>query len=224
MPSADGPDPLRPTARAVRGRASALSFAGRSHPLRPGARITLGRGSASPSADVVSVHGCKADQAGAPATRPEAVVIGGRNTVLRQYLDEELSAVGVQTIAVAADDDIAGVSPDNICNRTQLGMGAQLELTTELRASMLSSRTRYGRRWPAWRRIRPRPSSDGARWGWPSADGHSHRPGPGRPAHGARTPGPGCQRKELISIVSSRPGPTPIAEIGAPDISSSAFT
>lgn len=31
-------------------------------------------------------------------------------------------------------------------------------------------------------------------------------------------------RNELISIVSSRPGPTPIAEIGAPDISSSAFT
>lgn len=31
-------------------------------------------------------------------------------------------------------------------------------------------------------------------------------------------------RNELISIVSSRPGPTPIAEIGAPDISSSALT
>ncbi|GGP55533.1 hypothetical protein GCM10010231_28090 [Streptomyces sindenensis] len=31
-------------------------------------------------------------------------------------------------------------------------------------------------------------------------------------------------RNELISIVSVRPGPTPIAEIGAPDISSSAFT
>ncbi|GHB77195.1 hypothetical protein GCM10010331_76040 [Streptomyces xanthochromogenes] len=31
-------------------------------------------------------------------------------------------------------------------------------------------------------------------------------------------------RKELISIVSVRPGPTPIAEIGAPDISSRAFT
>ncbi|GHD67608.1 hypothetical protein GCM10010336_30980 [Streptomyces goshikiensis] len=31
-------------------------------------------------------------------------------------------------------------------------------------------------------------------------------------------------RNELISIVSVRPGPTPIAEIGAPDISSRAFT
>ena len=34
----------------------------------------------------------------------------------------------------------------------------------------------------------------------------------------------GFYRNELISIVSSRPGPTPIAEIGAPDISSSALT
>lgn len=32
------------------------------------------------------------------------------------------------------------------------------------------------------------------------------------------------QRNELISMVSVRPGPTPIAEIGAPDISSRAFT
>lgn len=32
------------------------------------------------------------------------------------------------------------------------------------------------------------------------------------------------QMNELISIVSSRPGPTPIAEIWAPDMSSSALT
>ena len=41
----------------------------------------------------------------------------------------------------------------------------------------------------------------------------------------ARDPGrPVRYRNELISIVSSRPGPTPIAEIGAPDISSRALT
>lgn len=33
-----------------------------------------------------------------------------------------------------------------------------------------------------------------------------------------------AQTNELIWIVSYRPGPTPMAEIGAPDISSSAFT
>lgn len=95
--------------------------------------------------NVVSVHGCTAAQAGAPASRPEAVVIGGRNTALRRYLGEALDAAGVQTIDASADDDIAGVSPDNICNRTLLGMGAQLELTTELRAAMFGTNTIKGR-------------------------------------------------------------------------------
>ncbi|MFE9170690.1 poly-gamma-glutamate hydrolase family protein [Streptomyces kebangsaanensis] len=95
--------------------------------------------------NVVSVHGCTAAQAGAPASRPEAVLIGGRNTVLRRYLREALSAAGVQTIDAAPGDDIAGVSPDNICNRTLLGMGAQLELTTELRAAMFATNTVKGR-------------------------------------------------------------------------------
>jgi phage replication-related protein YjqB (UPF0714/DUF867 family) len=95
--------------------------------------------------NVVSVHGCTAAQAGAPASRPEAVVIGGRNTVLRRYLGEALSAAGVQTIDAAPDGDIAGVSPNNLCNRTLLGMGAQLELTTELRATMFGTNTIKGR-------------------------------------------------------------------------------
>lgn len=49
----------------------------------------------------------------------------------------------------------------------------------------------------------------------------------GPPVHTYRRPrqsGLLAYRNELISIVSVRPGPTPIAEIGAPDISSSAFT
>lgn len=46
--------------------------------------------------------------------------------------------------------------------------------------------------------------------------GLDHRPGP--------RACPCVYRNELISMVSVRPGPTPIAEIGAPDISSSAFT
>lgn len=50
------------------------------------------------------------------------------------------------------------------------------------------------------------------------------RPG-GRNSHrGGAAVEPAGYRNELIWIVSVRPGPTPIAEIGAPDISSSAFT
>ncbi len=49
-----------------------------------------------------------------------------------------------------------------------------------------------------------------------------------RPGPRAGSRPPWCVRRayrnELISIVSSRPGPTPIAEIGAPDISSRALT
>ncbi len=56
--------------------------------------------------------------------------------------------------------------------------------------------------------------------------GTSPRGNAGRPPRERRAArGAGSdQMNELISIVSSRPGPTPIAEIGAPDISSSAFT
>jgi len=39
-----------------------------------------------------------------------------------------------------------------------------------------------------------------------------------------RTPPPACQRRSRRTRVWSRPGPTPIAEIGAPDISSRART
>lgn len=51
-----------------------------------------------------------------------------------------------------------------------------------------------------------------------------HAGGPGRDLRPGPPPCPCAYRNELISMVSVRPGPTPIAEIGAPDISSSAFT
>ncbi|GGW14908.1 hypothetical protein GCM10010264_60950 [Streptomyces globisporus] len=75
---------------------------------------------------------------------------------------------------------------------------------------------------------------------WGGATAKPHWSGPVKAATGQENPwGPGCgsfrsgpgphgrstaYRNELISIVSVRPGPTPIAEIGAPDISSRAFT
>ncbi len=65
----------------------------------------------------------------------------------------------------------------------------------------------------------PSAADTGQRIRRPKAGGR----GPERvPGHRSASPVP--YRNELISIVSSRPGPTPIAEIGAPDISSSALT
>ncbi|MFJ1746922.1 poly-gamma-glutamate hydrolase family protein [Streptomyces sp. NPDC088116] len=97
------------------------------------------------SLNVLTLHGCKADQAGAPAQRPEAVVVGGRNDTFKRHLISEFTAAGFQTIDGAALRDLAGVDPQNIANRTVLGMGGQLEITTELRRSMFGTFTRPGR-------------------------------------------------------------------------------
>ncbi|WP_372406152.1 poly-gamma-glutamate hydrolase family protein [Streptomyces luteireticuli] len=100
---------------------------------------------AAGSLNVLSLHGCTAAQAGAPASRPEAVVVGGRNTDFRRHLHEELRAAGFRTVDGAEVPDLGGDDPDNICNRTLLGKGGQLELTTELRQGMFGSFTRQGR-------------------------------------------------------------------------------
>ncbi|KNB52387.1 phage replication protein [Streptomyces caatingaensis] len=100
---------------------------------------------AAGSLNVLSLHGCTAAQAGAPASRPEAVVVGGRNADFRRHLTEELRAAGFQTVDGTRIPELAGDDTDNICNRTLLGKGGQLELTTELRQSMFGTFTRQGR-------------------------------------------------------------------------------
>ncbi|WP_258527955.1 poly-gamma-glutamate hydrolase family protein [Streptomyces sp. NBRC 110611] len=101
---------------------------------------------AASSLNVLSLHGCTAEQAGAPAKRPEAVVIGGRNTAFQRYLTEELRAAGFQTVDGATKPDLNGDHVRNPCNRTMLGKGGQLELTTELRRSMFKTFSQTGRR------------------------------------------------------------------------------
>ncbi|MEV4743281.1 poly-gamma-glutamate hydrolase family protein [Streptomyces sp. NPDC049555] len=100
---------------------------------------------AAGSLNVLSLHGCTAAQAGAPASRPEAVVIGGRNADFRRHLQQELAAAGFQTVDGTKISALDGDDPQNICNRTLLGKGAQLELTTELRRSLFGTFTRQGR-------------------------------------------------------------------------------
>ncbi|MFC5719469.1 poly-gamma-glutamate hydrolase family protein [Streptomyces gamaensis] len=105
----------------------------------------VARSMAAGSLNVLSLHGCSAAQAGAPASRPEAVVVGGLNAGFQRLMTEELRAAGFQTIDGAKVPDLNGDHPDNICNRTMLGKGGQLELTTELRQSMFGTFTRQGR-------------------------------------------------------------------------------
>ncbi|MFI5758720.1 poly-gamma-glutamate hydrolase family protein [Streptomyces sp. NPDC051569] len=100
---------------------------------------------ATGSLNVLSLHGCTASQAGAPVGKPEAVVVGGLNGTFKQYLHDAFRAAGIQTIDGSSVPDLAGVQPLNLCNRTLLGKGAQLEITTELRRKMFVDNTRAGR-------------------------------------------------------------------------------
>jgi phage replication-related protein YjqB (UPF0714/DUF867 family) len=85
----------------------------------------------------LSIHGCSWDDA-YPAPLPQGkdkrgVVIGGLDENLRKALAKHIGAAGFQIFP--GTQDVGGVAPENICNRTRNGAGAQLELTTELRES-----------------------------------------------------------------------------------------
>ncbi|WP_371494269.1 poly-gamma-glutamate hydrolase family protein [Kitasatospora sp. NBC_00374] len=107
---------------------------------------TMARSLAAGSLNVVAVHGCSAARAGMePGAR--AVLVGGLNPAFRQYLVEEFTAAGICAVSATGQEGIAGIAPDNICNRTLLGTGAQLEVTADLRAEMFAA----GRNTPARR-------------------------------------------------------------------------
>ncbi|MFF2517331.1 poly-gamma-glutamate hydrolase family protein [Streptomyces sp. NPDC058086] len=99
---------------------------------------TIARSLCAGSLNALSLHGCSPEQAGLESGA-KAVLIGGLNPTFRQYLLEEFTAVGIRAVTASGEEEIAGISPDNICNRTLLGMGAQLEMTTALRASMFAA-------------------------------------------------------------------------------------
>ncbi|MFF8828863.1 poly-gamma-glutamate hydrolase family protein [Streptomyces sp. NPDC015131] len=100
---------------------------------------------AASSLNVLSLHGCTAAQAG--TADPRAVVVGGLNERFKTLLKNAFTTAGIawRDGNDPAVRDLAGVNPDNPCNRTMLRKGAQLELTTELRAAMFRVNTRAGR-------------------------------------------------------------------------------
>ncbi|WP_380282334.1 poly-gamma-glutamate hydrolase family protein [Kitasatospora purpeofusca] len=98
---------------------------------------TVARAMCAGSLNVLSLHGCTAAQAGLEAGA-RAVLVGGLDPAFRQYLMEEFATAGIRAVTASGEEEIAGISPDNICNRSLLGKGAQLEMTTELRAAMFA--------------------------------------------------------------------------------------
>jgi phage replication-related protein YjqB (UPF0714/DUF867 family) len=63
--------------------------------------------------------------------------IGGRDTELKSIVLEELTVAGIPA-QVATDPELNGNDPDNICNRTTIGAGVQLELGTTYRESLFA--------------------------------------------------------------------------------------
>lgn len=95
--------------------------------------------------NVLAIHGCAYPRTGL-SEQLQAVLVGGRNAAFRHVLMEELTTAGFQAIDATGVASLGGVSPNNIANRTLLGMGAQLELTAPLRSAMFLANTHAARK------------------------------------------------------------------------------
>ncbi|MFJ5828471.1 poly-gamma-glutamate hydrolase family protein [Streptomyces sp. NPDC093089] len=113
--------------------------------------------------NVLSLHGCSYDDLHLDETAiwpaqadRRLVIVGGLNKVFRDALVYELNTAGFRAIDALSDNykvqlaDYAGAYEKNICNRTLLGKGAQLEITEDMRVSLFGTdeanyRTRSGR-------------------------------------------------------------------------------
>ena len=95
--------------------------------------------------NALGLHGCATASVGLP-DGTQAALVGGRNDVLKERLLTALSAAGITALDAAGVDAIDGDHPDNIANRTLLGMGAHLELTLPLRQAMFDVNTQSQRK------------------------------------------------------------------------------
>jgi phage replication-related protein YjqB (UPF0714/DUF867 family) len=86
------------------------------------------------------LHGCTPARAGLPDGTP-AVLVGGLDTELKDFLLTAYTDAGVRAVDAAGQPALDGGDSRNIVNRTFTGRGAQLELTTPLRAAMFGINT-----------------------------------------------------------------------------------
>jgi phage replication-related protein YjqB (UPF0714/DUF867 family) len=97
----------------------------------------LGIALAAMSQTVLTIHGCEDDAA--------IVYIGGRNTALRQEIDNCLRRA---KFSVCESERFPGLNRRNICNRCRLKMGVQLEISMGLRRLMFGDLVRAHRKKP----------------------------------------------------------------------------
>jgi phage replication-related protein YjqB (UPF0714/DUF867 family) len=79
---------------------------------------------AARAAIVVAIHGCRGNR---------SIYVGGRDTKLVALLTSRLVEAGFP--AQSDDHAFPAIDPDNICNKGSRGMGAQIELSRDLRGA-----------------------------------------------------------------------------------------
>jgi phage replication-related protein YjqB (UPF0714/DUF867 family) len=97
------------------------------------------------SLNALALHGFRPE----PPDFPEdgqVVLVGGGNTILRGYLLEGLRNADFDARDAGQHGELDGNAKCNIVNRTLLGMGAQLELSTPLRDVMFTEHSRPRRK------------------------------------------------------------------------------
>jgi phage replication-related protein YjqB (UPF0714/DUF867 family) len=97
------------------------------------------------SLNALALHGF---QPGPPGMSEDdqVVLVGGGNAILRGYLMEGLRNAVFDVRDAGQHGELDGDARCNIVNRTLLGMGAQLELSTPLRDAMFAEHNRRSRR------------------------------------------------------------------------------
>ena len=79
----------------------------------------------------ISVHGCSDYDANGK------LQIGGLDRELGDIITEELTLAGIPA-EITTNNSLNGSDPANICNRTRIGSGAQIEMGTTYRASLFA--------------------------------------------------------------------------------------
>jgi phage replication-related protein YjqB (UPF0714/DUF867 family) len=97
------------------------------------------------SLNALALHGFRPEP---PDFSPDeqVVLVGGGNTILRGYLLEGLGDADFDARDAGPHGELDGNARCNIVNRTLLGMGAQLELSTPLREAMFTEDSRPRRK------------------------------------------------------------------------------
>jgi phage replication-related protein YjqB (UPF0714/DUF867 family) len=102
------------------------------------------RSLAAGALNAVAVHGCtvtEAERNWQPLPNQACALVGGANADLRARVITALTGAGISAVDASSHPTLDGGDPRNIVNRTLLGAGVQVEMTTPLRNGMFTTNT-----------------------------------------------------------------------------------